>query len=43
VAKELVLAPGESGTVKLDQPVTYTYHCSFHAQQMKGKVIVRKA
>jgi plastocyanin len=41
VAKELVLAPGESGTVRFDQPGEYTYHCTFHAQQMKGKVIVR--
>jgi plastocyanin len=41
VAKELVLAPGESGTVRFDQPGEYTYHCSFHAQQMKGKVTVR--
>lgn len=41
VAKELILAPGESGTVRFDQPGEYSYHCTFHAQQMKGKVIVR--
>lgn len=41
VAKELVLAPGKSGTVRFDQPGEYGYYCTFHAQQMKGKVIVR--
>lgn len=41
VASELVLAPGESGTVRFNRPGEYTYYCTFHAQQMKGKVIVR--
>lgn len=41
IAPELVLEPGESGSVHFDQVGEYTYFCTFHAQQMKGKVIVR--
>lgn len=40
VDARLTLAPGESGTVSFDKPGTYEYVCSFHAQQMKGQVIV---
>lgn len=41
VAQELVMEPGESGFTLFDRPGEYTYYCTFHAQQMKGKVIVR--
>lgn len=41
IAPELVLEPGESGSIRFDKPGEYTYVCTFHAQQMKGKVIVR--
>lgn len=39
-APDLVLEPGESGSVRFDQAGEYTYYCTFHAQQMKGTVIV---
>lgn len=41
VTPDLVLAPGESKSVRFDRPGEYTYYCTFHAQQMKGTVIVR--
>lgn len=40
LSANLVLSPGESGTVTFDQPGEYDYVCTFHTQQMKGKVIV---
>lgn len=34
------LPPGESGTITFTQPGEYDYVCTYHTQQMKGKVIV---
>ena len=34
------IAPGESATITFRQPGEYTYFCTYHSQQMKGKVIV---
>ena len=34
------LPPGESGTITFAQPGEYDYVCTYHTQQMKGKVIV---
>lgn len=35
-----VLRPGETVTVRFDRPGTYPYVCTFHAQNMQGRVIV---
>jgi plastocyanin len=34
------LPPGASASFTFDQPGEYAYECSFHPQQMKGRVIV---
>lgn len=34
------MKPGESASVKFDKPGEYSYMCTFHPQNMKGKVIV---
>ena len=34
------LPPGASGTISFTQPGEYDYVCTYHTQQMKGKVIV---
>lgn len=36
----LNLPPGESGTITFDKPGAYAYICTYHAQDMKGTVIV---
>jgi plastocyanin len=36
----LNLSPGQSGTITFDQPGEYAYICTYHAQDMKGTVIV---
>jgi plastocyanin len=36
----LNLSPGQSGTITFDQPGAYAYICTYHAQDMKGTVIV---
>ena len=36
----LSLPPGQSETLKFDQPGVYTYVCPYHAQNMKGTVTV---
>jgi plastocyanin len=36
----LNLSPGQSGAITFDQPGAYTYICTYHAQNMKGRVIV---
>ena len=36
----LNLPPGQSGTITFDQPGAYNYICTYHAQDMKGRVIV---
>jgi plastocyanin len=36
----LNLPPGQSGTLTFDQPGTYDYVCTYHAQDMQGTVIV---
>jgi plastocyanin len=36
----LNLSPGQSGTIPFDQPGTYEYICTYHAQDMTGTVIV---
>jgi plastocyanin len=36
----LNLPPGQSGAITFDQPGTYDYVCTYHAQNMKGRVIV---
>jgi len=36
----LNLSPGQSGQMTFDQPGTYPYICTFHAQNMQGTVIV---
>ncbi len=38
--KSKPLAPGDSATYTFDKPGEYNYDCSFHPQDMKGKVIV---
>ncbi len=38
--KSKPLAPGDSTTYTFDKPGEYNYDCSFHPQDMKGKVIV---
>lgn len=38
--KSKPLVPGESVTYTFDKPGEYNYDCSFHPQDMKGKVIV---
>jgi plastocyanin len=35
------LAPGEDYAHKFTDPGTYHYHCSIHAQEMRGVVIVK--
>lgn len=36
----LNLVPGQSGEITFEQPGEYDYICTYHAQNMKGKVIV---
>ena len=36
----LNLSPGQSGAIIFDQPGAYNYICTYHAQDMKGTVIV---
>ncbi|HEX6292087.1 MAG TPA: plastocyanin/azurin family copper-binding protein [Herpetosiphonaceae bacterium] len=36
----LDLRPGQSGTITFDQPGTYAYVCTYHAQDMQGTVSV---
>jgi plastocyanin len=36
----LNLSPGQSGTIAFDQPGTYNYLCTYHAQDMQGTIIV---
>ena len=36
----LVVKPGQSVVIRFDKPGEYSYTCTFHAQNMKGKVIV---
>jgi plastocyanin len=36
----LNLPPGQSGTLTFEQPGTYAYVCTYHAQDMQGTVIV---
>ena len=36
----LNLPPGQSGALTFDQPGAYSYICTYHAQDMKGTVIV---
>jgi plastocyanin len=36
----LNLPPGQSGAITFDQPGAYNYICTYHAQDMKGTVIV---
>jgi len=36
----LNLSPGQSGTITFDQPGTYDYLCTYHAQDMQGAIIV---
>ncbi len=38
--RDLVVPPGESATVTFDKPGEYQYACSFHSNDMHGKVIV---
>jgi plastocyanin len=35
-----VIKPGESVSIPFDTPGEYSYICTFHTQDMKGKVIV---
>ncbi len=41
--KPLVAAPGQSVQITFDKPGQYDYICSFHPNDMKGKVIVDPA
>ncbi len=41
--KPLVAAPGQSVQITFDKPGVYDYICSFHPNDMKGKVIVDAA
>ena len=34
------IPPGASASIPFDQPGEYTYYCTYHSQQMKGKIIV---
>jgi plastocyanin len=36
----LNLPPGQSGAITFDQPGAYDYICTYHAQNMKGTIIV---
>lgn len=36
----LNLPPGQSGTITFDQPGAYDYLCTYHAQDMRGTIIV---
>ena len=36
----LSLSPGQSGSLTFDQPGTYDYVCTYHAQDMRGTIIV---
>ena len=36
----LNLSPGQLGTITFDQSGTYDYLCTYHAQDMKGTIIV---
>ncbi len=36
----LTMKPGEAGSLTFDQPGEYAYICTYHAHNMKGKVIV---
>jgi plastocyanin len=37
----LDLPPGKSGAITFSQPGEYDYVCTYHTQNMKGRVIVR--
>ena len=39
---DLNLAPGQSGSITFSEPGEYDYVCTFHAQNMKGKVVVER-
>jgi plastocyanin len=34
------LKPGEAVSIAFNEPGEYAYHCTFHAQNMKGRVLV---
>jgi plastocyanin len=36
----LNLSPGQSGSIPFDQPGAYDYICTYHAQDMRGTIIV---
>lgn len=36
----LNLEPGQSGTITFEEPGEYDYVCTYHSQDMKGRVIV---
>lgn len=36
------LRPGETTEIRFDQPGTYPYLCTFHAQNMRGTVVVTR-
>ncbi|MBI4496928.1 MAG: cupredoxin domain-containing protein [Chloroflexi bacterium] len=36
----LSLSPGQSGSMTFNDPGEYNYICTYHAQNMKGKVVV---
>jgi plastocyanin len=36
----LSLSPGQLGTISFDQPGAYDYVCTYHAQDMRGTIIV---
>lgn len=36
----LNLPPGQSGSITFSQPGEYDYVCTYHTQNMKGKVLV---
>ena len=36
----LSLSPGQTGSIPFDQPGTYDYICTYHAQDMQGTIIV---
>lgn len=38
--RNLVVPPGQSVAITFEQPGEYPYICSFHPQNMRGKVIV---
>ena len=38
-----IMKPGEQAQITFSQPGTYDYVCTFHTQNMKGRVIVTSA